>query len=115
MCLPVPEASSAVITVLYCQCFLSLLLLFNSYPVPLPWRIELTKCCFMWRFVPGFTLSSREFPVGHCGKISLGGAQTSKALLVLTRVLSLSSAKFDIFYVVLQRDVALQLFFCLCT
>lgn len=59
--------------------------------------------------MPGFTLSRREFPVGHCGYISLGSAQTSKALLLLTGVLASFPAKFDIFYVVLQRDVALQL------
>lgn len=110
MCLPVPEASSAVITVLYCQCILSLLLLFNSwsYRVLLPWRIELTKRCLLWRFVPGFTLSSREFPVGYYGYISLRSAQTSEASLVLTGVLSLFSAKFGIFYVVLQRNVTLE-------
>lgn len=45
-------------------------------PILLPQIIVLAKCRLLWRIVPGFTNSSRAFPVVCWGYISLGLAQT---------------------------------------
>lgn len=88
-----------------------------SYRILLSQIIELVKCRLLWRIVPGFTNSSRAFPIGCCRIHPLRiCTNTSKASVMLIGVSLLTSAEFRIFHVTLKRDLALQLlFFVFCT